>query len=98
MEYERIRWIHDNPNEPILIMGELDDARMELRKIEIFPNGSIGYAMADREFGGTMMGDEAWPPLLEITQDPQFVSEPITAEEFEQLWKTATAQARSDLQ
>jgi hypothetical protein len=44
MIYIKVRWKHDDPNNPILLYGEMDDERWEVRKVEVFPNGSFGYA------------------------------------------------------
>jgi len=86
VEYIRVRWLHDNPEDPIWLIGELDDERREIRKIEVFSDGSKGYTTAEIECGGTRLGSVPVPPLDQIAADPQFVPEPITREEFEAIW------------
>ena len=45
MNYVRVRWLHENPEAPVLAVSELDDHRWERRKVEVFADGSKGYAM-----------------------------------------------------
>ena len=56
MNYIRVRWFHENPDAPDLVVSELDDHRWEKRKVEVFADGSKGYAMKDEERGGTRLG------------------------------------------
>jgi len=86
VEYIRVRWRHNNPEDPIWLISELDDERWEIRKVEIFPNGSKGYADREIEFGGTWLGQVPVPPLSEISEDPEFLPEEISREEFEAIW------------
>lgn len=39
MKYLFVRWIHNFPDEPVLLYSELDKSRFETRKIEVFPDG-----------------------------------------------------------
>ena len=39
MEYVLTEWDHDLDDEPYLVYSELDDGRMERRKVEFFRNG-----------------------------------------------------------
>jgi hypothetical protein len=79
-------WKHQNPDLPQWLYSELDEERMESRKIEIFLDGRWGYAGEDEEVGGTGLGKVATPPLDEINRDPQFEAVEITSDEFERLW------------
>ncbi len=40
MNYIRVRWLHENPEAPVLVVSELDDHRWERRKVEVFADGS----------------------------------------------------------
>lgn len=84
--YIRVKWIHSLPDEPVELWSELDPGRFELRKIEIWADGRVGYAAAKMEVGGTFLGIESVPPLDEIASDPQFRPEEITQSDFEQAW------------
>ena len=88
MEYIRVRWLHDNPSDPIWLISELDDERWEIRKVEIFSDGSRGYATSEIERGGTRLGLKPIPPLDQIAADSEFVPEPISREEFEAIWNS----------
>ena len=76
-----------------MLYSELDDQRWERRKIEMFRDGRMGYADAEREFGGSALGLEPAPSLAEIAGDPQFEPVEITRQEFESVWSEAIAQA-----
>jgi hypothetical protein len=88
MIYLRVRWKHSLPDEPILLFSELDDARNEVRKVEVFADGRRGFSSAVEAFGGSRMSDEPIPSLAEIGLDPEFEPVEISAEEFEQFWTT----------
>ncbi|WP_018267574.1 DUF6881 domain-containing protein [Methylosinus sp. LW4] len=87
MNYICIRWIHENSNDPVLLISELDDHRWETRKVEIFADGAKGYATKNDETGGTALSLEQVPSIDEIAADPQFIPKEITKEEFEEFWK-----------
>jgi hypothetical protein len=84
--YIRVRWLHDFRDEPIELWSELDQLRLEIRKLEIFRDGTIGYASATETAQGTQLGSIPVPPLKEIAMDPQFVPEEISQDEFEREW------------
>lgn len=86
MKYIRVEWKHADPNTPIVLYSELDDGRMEVRKIEIFNDGIIGYASADSRKGDTMLGLVPVPELVIIAKDSQFAPIEITQGEFEAMW------------
>lgn len=86
MKYILVKWLHHFDNEPILLYSELDDSRFEIRKVEIFPNGKIGYASKFEEFGPARLGTEPVPPISEIAKDPEFDPKEITQDEFEKVW------------
>jgi hypothetical protein len=71
----------------------LDDQRWEVRKVEVFREGRMGYADAEREFGGAGLGLVPMPLLAEIAADPQFEPVEITRLEFESVWSEAIAHA-----
>ncbi|MGF6228794.1 hypothetical protein QFZ27_002749 [Inquilinus ginsengisoli] len=100
MEYIRVRWLHSRRDDPVLLISELDAARWETRKIEIFPDGSIGYADSQVEHGGTRLGLVPVPSIADIAADPEFIPEEITREEFEEAWSLrilAERAARADI-
>jgi hypothetical protein len=89
MRYVRVAWRHAFPSDPIVIYSELDDDRWEARKVEVFPDGSLGYASAEGSSCSTELSSEQHPPLQEIARDRQFEPAEITKQEFEEIWLRA---------
>jgi hypothetical protein len=86
MKYIKVEWVHSHRDEPRWLYSELDDESWETRKVEVFPDGSKGYADHLGGVGTTELGVVPVPPLEEIALDPQFVAQEITRQEFEQAW------------
>ena len=86
MKYIKVKWIHDHSNAPVWLYSELDDASWEIRKVEVFADGSFGFADERSEAGGSALGLEPVPPIAEIAADSQFVPTEIGREEFEDIW------------
>jgi len=86
MQYIRVKWIHSYPDHPVWLISELDDRRWEIRKVEIFQDGSKGYATGAIEYGGTGLGLLPVPSIAEIAESPEFIPEEITQDEFEKIW------------
>lgn len=87
MKYIRVKWMHSLPNEPVTLFSELDGDRYEVRKLEIFRDGSVGRASADASDDRTVLGELPIPSLAEINADPQFQAEEVTQSEFEVAWQ-----------
>ena len=86
MKYIRVEWKHSSQDYPMLLYSEVDEAGWELRKIEVFRDGTHGYADATEECGGTRLGLETVPALTIIGADPQFEPEEISKHQFERMW------------
>ena len=86
MQYIKVKWIHSHPDEPVLLYSELDEDRWETRKVEIFPDGTTGFAGPDEQAGSSILAEVPMPTLEEIASDPQFVPQPVQRHEFEQVW------------
>ena len=56
MDYVLTEWDHDLDDEPCLIYSELDDGRMERRKVEFFRNGICFSYGAERGNQGGPLG------------------------------------------
>ena len=91
MRYVRLRWIHDHRNMPVWLISELDDENRELRKVEIWRDGTKGYADRQTSTGGTGLGEVPWPPFHEIVALAQFELEEISRKEFEAEWDARRA-------
>lgn len=86
MTYPLVRWMHTFEDEPSVLYSELDEHRMERRKIEIFPDGRWGYADDEEEVGGSRLGEAPTPSVEQINADPEFEADEIGRDEFERLW------------
>jgi hypothetical protein len=86
MEYILVEWMHKFDDEPNEIYSEIDETRNEIRKIEIFKNGKIGYATESFGFGGSCLSECPLPEIEEIAKDSQFRTIRISREEFEAVW------------
>ena len=86
MQYLRVQWSHSHPNDPVEIWSELDDEGWETRKVEIFPDGTLGYASETESAHATTLGEAPIPSLAEIAADPQFKPTQVSKKEFESIW------------
>lgn len=88
VEYIKVKWVHSHPDEPILLYSELDKDRWEIRQVEVFANGRIGFASTTEATPSirTRLSIEPLPTLTEIGADRQFQPAEITKDEFEQVW------------
>src|SRR5262245_38184841 len=86
--YIKVEWIHAFVDEPVLLYSEVDAHGWEIRKVEVFADGRVGYASATERAQSTMteLSLEPLPPLDEIASDPQFRPIAITKKEFEEVW------------
>ncbi len=91
MKYMMVRWLHDFPSEPVVIYSEMDDARWEKRKIEVYRDGTVSFVGGNMFFGSSALSIEPLPPKEFIESDPQFEVFSIDAEEFENVWEKARA-------
>ena len=96
MKYIRVYWRQANPNYPTVLYSELDDARWELRKVEVFGDGRYQYASQTASQGCTRLGIEPVPAIEEIAADPQFEPIEITRREFEEIWLKAVTTGNHD--
>jgi hypothetical protein len=86
MKYIKVKWIHDLADEPIWLYCELDNGFMEIRKVEIFSDGTAGFASSTERFGTTRLSLEPLPTLDEIASDAQFDPAETSVKEFEDIW------------
>lgn len=96
MKYLQVSWIHNFDDEPILLYHEMDDHGYEVRKIEIYKDGSFGIASSETDFGGTLLSPEPIPDVEEIRRDSQFIPRIISREEFEEEWHRHLAFLNAD--
>ena len=87
MTYIKVRWRHSDPTEPAILYSELDENRWEVRKVEVYADGSCGSAGEGEQCGGTMLGSVAIPQLEQIVADRQFELLETSKSEFDAVWK-----------
>ncbi|MFI7589918.1 DUF6881 domain-containing protein [Spongisporangium articulatum] len=88
MRYMRVEWRHDHADEPVLLFSEVECGQ-EVRKVEIFRSGEMGYADALTSRGGTVLGEGMIPTLEEINSSEEFMGREIGAADFERIWNQA---------
>jgi hypothetical protein len=91
MSFIKVKWSHNHSDEPTLLYSELDEHRKEVRKVEVFPDRSMGFAGRNisRPDPKTWLGNESIPNVEQIASDPQFEPAEICREEFELLYLSA---------
>lgn len=94
MEYLAVQWKHSFPDMPVKIFSEMDNRRMEIRKVEIFRDKTLGFASAASSQGSTKLGIEPIPSFGEIASQVEFSPRISNKQEFEQLWNIATQKGR----
>lgn len=88
MNYVKVSWNHSNKGYPILIYSEINDLRIETRKIEVFMDGMTLFAPDGGALGEAELSESPIPDIHEIASDPQFRPIEITRDEFERMWET----------
>lgn len=91
MRYIDVEWIHDFQDEPVRLISEIDHENYELRKLEIYRDGSVGFATDSIEHGGSRLGVSEIPPVEEINSDPEFKGREVDKHEFDVRWNQFTS-------
>jgi len=86
VEYIDVRWLHSNPEYPVRLVSEIGPDRYEVRKIELYLDGRVGYASKRVSSSDTRLSETTIPPLAEINAQSEFSGIEITASDFETLW------------
>lgn len=93
LRHLRTEWHHDprydHTHDPTLLFHEVRGGE-ELRKVEVWPDGSMGFADETQEVGGTYRSQGDIPTADEINEDPAFTAGYVSAAEFERVWRRAT--------
>ena len=90
-DYLKVIWHHELDDEPVELFSELDSVRMEIRKVEVYRDGRYDFADANRSSGSTQLSDGPLPTFEEILGMADFTPTYISADEFERVWRQATA-------
>lgn len=90
--YLKVKSLKPVPGEPSLVYRELNEFRREMRKVEIYATGVVGYASSTEAVNSTGLSTETILPLPQHTASPEIFSDPdfepseISKEEFEEVW------------
>lgn len=90
MEYLKVEWIHQNDLYSVVLYSELDDNRMEVRKIEVYREGKADTADHGTANGTTELSIEPLPSIKNISSDSQFLPIEMSRDEFEAIWIQST--------
>jgi hypothetical protein len=94
MNYLKVLWVHPTNNDPVLLFSELDFDRWEVRKVEVFSDGSFGLANRQVQIGSTVLGEVPIPEISEILLDKEFIPSSISEFEFEDIWSQAVSSTK----
>ncbi|WP_210732806.1 hypothetical protein [Streptomyces sp. RKND-216] len=86
MRYLKVAWIHDSVDDPMVYLGELGDDGYETRKVQLYRDGRSEWADESFETATVGLSEIPFPPLEEISSQPEFTAQVITSEEFEREW------------
>jgi len=90
MRYQRVAWLHDFSDEPVVIYSELDADGWEHRKVDEFRDGRLTWANKESDLQAeTLLSESQVPSLDEINADPQFAGVPMSPDLFEEVWDRA---------
>ena len=84
------KWKNAPSGFPTEFFSELDAARWEKRKVEVFFGDRLSYASTSTSTSNTRLGTIPVPPIHEIRKQNEFEVREITKNEFEVVWKKAT--------
>jgi hypothetical protein len=87
MKYIRTVWRHSFDNEPVELWSELDEERMEVRKIEVFRDGRRVIAPPIARESATQLSELPIPSIEEINRDNQFQATEVDRSAFEDEWQ-----------
>ena len=69
----------------------MDIQRYEVRKVELFIDGSFGYASKEHSKGKTEISDLTFPMLQDLSIDGELQPVEIDKKEFEIIWRKAVS-------
>lgn len=84
------KWKNPPKGSPVEFYSELDGMRYEVRKVEVYENGELGYASKMHSSANTSLGTIPVPSVGEILSQAEFEIKDISKQEFEEIWKKAS--------
>ena len=74
---------------PVEILSEFDSAGWERRKVELFADGSFGFASRSESMGGSELALIPCPPDSDVVDEREFQISELSQVEFEAAWSRA---------
>lgn len=93
MLYLEVNWIKPTTREPVQLFSEMNQHRAEARKIEIFADGTMGFADRSMTSHGTRLSTTPVYSIAAINACPEFACKPINQDRFERFWRRAKESA-----
>ncbi len=90
--YLKVILRHPDAASRTLLYKELNDDRVEVRKVEIFADGRASYADQKNGVDDTHLESVPVPSLDDIAADREFMPSEISRDEFEAAWHSAKLQ------
>jgi len=87
VQYIDVQWMHQDSEEPVRLISELDERRHELRKLEFFATGEVGFASSAGTSVDTRLGTEPVPTIEHINAQPEFNGVLMDMQTFNALWR-----------
>ena len=85
MRYHLGFWHHNNSDDPVWMLSEVDENKNVIRQVERYWNGRIVRRSASEE-GIVSLIDVAFEEDLLSTEEGEFSNFVLTKEEFERIW------------
>lgn len=86
--WQMVTW-HGAPlGEPTVLFAEVED-EAEVRKVDLFPDGSMRRADRDGGDESTRLSSVVMPSVGDINNQPEFTARDVEKELFEAVWNAA---------
>ena len=87
MRYIDVDWKHESRKYPSRLVSEIGGDDFEIRKLEFFPDGTVGFATEIQNSKTTELGADVIPSIEEINLKQEFSGKVISQIDFEKLWE-----------
>ncbi|MEU3724330.1 hypothetical protein [Streptomyces sp. NPDC031705] len=90
MEYWHVRWLHDDPDDPIVFYSEIGDDGYESRKVQIYRDGRRIRADEQHEGADIALGEVPVGNISDVDAQPEFEAVLVARALFESVWESAS--------
>ena len=91
LRYQAVLRHQANDDEPAFTYSEVDSARRESRRVEMFGNRTFGMAGAGISTQSTRLSESPLPSIEETSASEGTSARPIDKKKFEEVWQQAAA-------